>query len=720
MKNKISLISLLLLMLVIIIVLVSCIGDKDVHDIVITDGLKLEYELGEEPDFSLVLATVYYNDDTFINVGYDSLVFSEIDTMTPGSKILTISYDGFTIYKTVKVNDAEYTPDTMAVVKVSLPDALANFVASRDGFINKSNGYVVGDDNVFLFPLKILAMSPENIPVLVTSYTSYSEVYLEYSEFPLEGEELLKYVTIDETKHSFDFTEEAIGKTFEITTRPLDISDDKISKFTKRFTVTVVDGYNIYEAYELNYITNNSNGFSFSSVDASETRNQLQIVDDFLASEKNAVRPKDIASVILHNHLTIMPTDIPREFFLDKNRNNALYDIISIYNHTTTAAVPNFSIHGNYFSVFVYNLPNVIANGGNQDDGISNADLFSFIGPLALDKNYDHTQYSTTINNLYIADDNSTSSDGNKTEDSMLGLNCVTTSAQVMNFNNVKIEALLTSVIAHDDYLTINVTESKFMNSWHNHITLFSTNPTQSDSDEPLDKSLYPRLMLNVEKSIITKSGGPAIISMTSSPLANKNKNSGAEIYISDDSLVESWVTGTEPWFSAIDVGISMDFVLQNLIYPLDASLNKYNSSFLTERTITGETLTRRYFNIVLVNLILPDTSNGFGDIFQQLQGKTDIDGKFTIGDKEIFDMDDYVYDGKSYNFKNPVLSTVKENSSISNLILHTPSGGVAHTSAGDSLKIDTGSIAASKTNDYLTVFYLPMAFVLGNYHTTN
>ncbi len=717
MKKRIPII--LFLLSLILLSLTHCIGDRAVKDLIINEGLKLEYELGETPDFSGVIATVIYNDDSTEVVGYEDLVFGELDTLSPGSKPLTISYEDFVAYKTVTVNGVGYDPSQLSIVKVSLPNSLADFEASKDGFTNKSHGYVVGDDNNFYFSLKLLAISSDKIPQVVTSYTSVSQVYLQGSSKPLEGDELALFVSIDEEKNAFDFTEVAIGKTFTISTRPRDIAEDKISSFTKSFTVTVVDGYNIYNAYELNYITNSEDGFDFTEVYTDETRTQLQIVDDFLLNEKNATRPEKLSSMVIHNHLTIETTDIPREYFLDKNRAEGLLDNIAIFNHATTEQTPHFTIHGNYFSIYTYNLPTVIAEGGNQDDGISNSQLFRFAPAIDFDMNHNHTRFSVTLRNLHLADDNSTSSDENKTTESMLGLTAFKTYSQVINFKNIKVEAFLCTLIAEKDYQTINISECKLTNSWHNHISLISQNPVQEDADEPLDKSSYPRLTLNINKSVISKSGGPAIICQTRNPESNNNKNAGPDVYISDDSVVESWVTGSEAWFTSLDVGIKMDTVLQSLLYPLDDSLRKQGSSFITEKTITGEATPRRYFNLVLVNLFIPDLSNGFGDLFQQLQGKVDIDGRFTVGNKTILDMDDSVNGEKTYNYKNQTLSEVKENATASNLVLNTPSGGVAHTTFTNELKIDAGSIAADTTNNYLSVLYLSLNIVFGNYYST-
>ena len=113
---------------------------------------------------------------------------------------------------------------------------------------------------------------------------SHSEVKLLGEDAPLSGDELAKYVVINESKNSFDFTEEAIGKSFTISTRPKYGSEGKEEQLTKSLDVTIVDGYNIYKPYELNYVTN-STSFDFAAVDASEKRGQKDMVKDFLKNE---------------------------------------------------------------------------------------------------------------------------------------------------------------------------------------------------------------------------------------------------------------------------------------------------------------------------------------------------------------------------------------------------------------------------------------------------
>ena len=258
------------------------------------------------------------------------------------------------------------------------------------------------------------------------------------------------------------------------------------------------------------------------------------------------------------------------------------------------------------------------------------------------------------------------------------------------------------------------------MNSWQNHFFLNCGNNIQEDDEEPLDKSLYPRLTLNITKSLVSKSGGPAIIAVSKSPEARKNQHSGPNVNISEDSTVESWVTGKEAWFTAMDFGISADMIL-TILNGLESSLNGKNtlSSIQTDKTISvnGVNQTQKYMNIIMVNLLVPDMSGGLSGVLGEIQGKTDIDGKLTIGDTVVLNMDDHVRNGQTYKFENEALHQAKSEAKGSSLVLSTPSGGAAYTKAGDSLQVVGGDIKAGEDNEYLNVFYFTMGLVFGGYH---
>ncbi len=712
MKNK--LLILLSITLLLLLILSSCIGDLAVTDIKITGGMKLEYTLGEKPDFSSVTATVHYNDGSIKEVTGKDLTFGDIDTSTIGTKQLTVSYGGYTVNTTVTVVGKTLVSGGQIITAVSLPDSLALWEINKADFINKSYGYVVGADNPFYLTLKLSVYSAEGEKLDVTSYTSVSTVTLLGSDKPLNGDDLSEYVFIDEDKNSFDFTDAAIGKTFIIATRPKDVTEEDIAEMTKTLTVTVVDGYNIYEAYELNYITNNEDAFDFSDVDSSENRTQYEIVVDFLKNEKNVTHPGKIGGIVLHKNLIIETTDIPREYFLDKDRSKDLYDNFSIFDNATDKDYPSFTIHGNYFSVYSYDLPSIVALGyGNQTNQASNTSLFSFKCNAEKDKNFDHTKYSVNIENLMLVDDAPQSDNLQNSDKALLGIIGFKTHHQVINISNTKIQSFFISFMAETDYQTVNITECSFINSWQNHLQLASRNMIQDENDEPLSKDKYPRLTVNITKSKISQCGGPAIIILTESPEELRHKNSGPVVNISKDSVIESWVTGEEAWFESL--GIS---AIAQQVKNFDKKLQTIDSTFIKEevRLVNGKPTTFKLVNIIAVNLLVPDLSLSVGEIFGQIQGKVDIDGKLIYGNKVLIDMDDADNGNTTSGFTNPTISDLKAESS-GNHVLATPDGGIGCLGTNHPFEVVEGDLAAKSHDDFLTVYFYSMALVFGNYH---
>ena len=695
------------------ILLISCQGEKAVTSITITGGLKAEYNLNEKPDFSSVTALISYNDGTSEQVDAMKLIFGTLDTSSAGIRQLTVKYGGYTHNVQVTVKGEEFSGSgNYAIMGTYLPESIKMLETNKADFKNKGYGYVVGDDNPFYFTLTLAVIDLDTHEKKnVTSYTSASNVYLKGSDAPLADDELIKYVTIDEEANSFDFTEEAIGKSFKITTRPRDCEENKIATLTKSIEITVVDGYNVRYAWELNYLTNTD--FGYGLVIPNDSRTQSQIVDDFLLNEKGVTRPTELNAIVLHNDLVIKTTDIPSEYFLDKNRQKELYDYISVFNYESTEQNKTFMIHGNYFAIYSHELPTVVPDGyGNQTDSISEGQLFRFSVNVAKDMYFDHTQYSTTIKNLMLVDDDHKSDNIEDSNKAMLGLIAIKTQSQIVNLDNIKIKSYYISYFAEYDYQTVNISDSIFQNSWQNHIFLRPENPIQSEFDEPLDQALYPRLTLNVKSSTVTQSGGPAIISHQNNPSYLCNAYSGSKVDISSDCLIESWVTGEEAWFTSMRIGFAAE-----MIKNLNKLLLQENSSFITEKTmvVNGKETTFKAMNIVMVNLLVPDLSGGWEGILNQMYGTTDIDGKVTIGGKTVLDMDDCTKNGKKYNFKD---ITIAENKTADNHIFSSSAGDVAITNANGTMTELKGDISAKTDHDYLALYIYTLGIVLGDYHT--
>ena len=700
-------------LLILILALASCNGDRAVQRMTVLEGLKTEYSKDEVPDFSALKVLVEYNDGSSEEVTGDKLSVTGLNTGVIGESVVNISYNGYTISVSVTVGGTHAPTESYFVTSASLPDRLALWESNKTDFINKDHLYSVGDDNGFIFTLKLDAFTASGDKISVTKYTSASTVSLLGEETPLSGEELARYVTIDEEKNSFDFTEEAIGKSFTISTRPKDKLTGDEEDFTKSIDITVVNGYNIYKAYELNYLTN-AISLAFVDVDPSETRGQPEIVRDFLKNEKGVDMPEGISSLVLHDNMTLEVTDLPVEYFYQKNRQNDFYEYISLFCHENSEGSESLTIHGNYFAIYTHKLPGVVAQGvGNQDNAVSNANLFYFGVNAEMGRDYDFDRYSTTIKNLMLAGADPKSDNETTSKDSMLGLAAVMSRYQVMNVENANITSFFISIIADYDYQIVNITESNLHSAWQNHINLRSENFHQSPDDEPLPKDEYPRLTLNISKSVLTQCGGPAIIACTTLPTENRHKHSGVVVNVSEDSTVESWVTGEEAWFKAFGLA-SIATKIKEFDKPLTKDLG---SSFIKEeiRMVDGKQQTFRVVNFVMVNIMVLDISQDVNTLLNEvLLGASDVDGIFNVGDRTVLDMDDYIVDGKHQSYGNTAVNDIKNKNKATG-VFETPDGSVAYLSNG--LKTTKGDITASDENDYLAFYYGGMGFVFGDYH---
>ena len=697
----------ILLVLTTAILLTGCSGQKEIQSISL-DGLKTEYEIGETPDFSGVTATITYNDGSTKQATAAELQFGTIDTSTSGKKSLTVTYEKFTETFTITVKSEAVDPSGF-IVDVETPASLSSLSAKKDLFLNKEYGYVVGDDNPFFFKLKLTILDANNEIVEETNYTSFSQVYLDGTL--LKGDSLATYVTIDEENNSFDFTDAAIGKTFKLTTRPLDGVEGREEDMTRSLTVTVVNGLNIYEAWELNYITN-YNEFDFKG-EAGIDMTQVEIVDKFLAT-KGATRPEKLEGIVLHNDLTIEREDLPAEYFLDSNRDGEFWDYLSLFSHDNDSESKTFGVYGNYFTIYTYKLPNVCESGtGNQGDLVSNGQLFMFTRTLPKEnpETFDYSQYSFKMSNLYLKDDNPSSDNAEMAGRDMRGLIAMKLLHQVCDIENIRVEAFYISFFVNGDFTVANVNESKFYNSWQNHIYLWCDNRLQSANDEPLEN--YVPATLNITNSEVTKSGGPIIIAQSPNLDKPKQAKSGPRVSIDENTEIWTYVTGEEAWFKGMyATQIAQEIKALGYLFQRD-----FGSTYITQIGENGESSGGAVFmNILMVNLMSGT------DVAEVLAGTHDVDGTLDIAGTRYLDMDDSftatnIGTGLQVGYGNPYVANLIGNYAGQAPVFATATGGTAIYDGTNLTPVNPEGITVG---DYLAMFRNNMGIVLGYYHPEN
>lgn len=689
---------------------------RDIKQIFVNDAPSV-IKQGKELDVNEIKITVIYtNDDMEENIGVgNGLIVGHIDTSTSGEKTVTLSYKNKTLEIKINVIDQSGSGIT---VGVALPDS----ITAREGYKKNFRGnsyeyYIVGSANPYKLPLTIIQLNDKGEIVEPTGgYESVSWVYLGEGESKtlLEGDALATYVTINngENQNSFHFKGEAEGKVFTIKTAPADSPN-----MTKEHVVKVVDGYNVYDAKELNLITNKDD--EFTRPDTS-TFSQLDVVNTFLGNN-GIVRPSRLAGMVIHGNLNITENDLPDEYIEEYlPGKKGLYDFLSIFNHQVGAyeeeRLPggennpdSFYIYGNYYTISTYSIPSVAENGylGNSDS-VSNSQLFRFTvsDKVVYSGSFNSDAYTTNVYNLALRDNDPNSNDQTASERHMRGLIGVKTRLHNINYVQSNITAYFISFMTDGDHQTVNLNLVDFYNAWQNHLFTFGDNFIENNDQAPGTTAPHKPTTVNITNSRLAKCGGPVIIMQNKiynddGKFLARNVNSRTYVVTDEASELYSYVTGQEAWFIAY--GMTQ---LATQIMALDQPIvltSQYLSQAMQQNITSSFTTDAKISNVATMNLVVLNMQAGIA------LGKTDdIDGKFIVGDKTVMNMDD----GENL--------TVNMHPALNAAPLFQSSGADKVAYFDGSGLVGDGTNPEFYTGDYITLYYMGVAIVLEFYNPTN
>ena len=635
-------------------------------------------ELGQELNYEgLTVLITLSNGKTMNKTLADGVRvdLSKFDSTLAGNTYITASY--------ADVTSAEFAISVKYVEKdyyigsVELPESLVLRENAKKLFKDQNAPYVVGDDNPFIFKLTLLVFdSKTHKPRTdITDYVGVSEIYLDGKEIT-DPVELAKYVIIDEKTHGFDFSENAIGKTFTIKTRPLFVESDEVEDMTKEITVNVIDAYNVYTAAELNVITNYNGNYGINQ------HNQLTVVDNFLKNH-GIDRPATLNGIVLHNDIKLTTEDIPSEYlitltsyeydYVDKDGSTkhvvvpagskAFNDHFSVFRRQNTDKTP-FNFNGNYFTINSSALPCVAPKGqGENTDWNSATQLFKFevTDGIKYAADFSHTDYKVNIENLYMNDDDQTDNENANSLRHLLGLIGIKVAKAEYNVTNVNIHRFFISFFCDYDWLDVNIDKCDFYNSWQNHIMSWAENDLDDENSAP--RANHKAQTINITASRIAKCGGPVIIAASDVPYYPANTQSHADYNISADTEIYSYVTGQEAWFTA--VGATTTAAQIKAMNPLIAAGSSSQKGFITNLPKNGNT---EFINIIMINMVaMEDASNILGTT-------DDIDGSLTIGGNKVLDMNDPA-PGQLYG--NQMVAGMKASALGAAPILYSSAGGI-------------------------------------------
>lgn len=349
----------------------------DLLSIEVADGLEDEYVIYTIVDLDEVLVTANYaNGSTTIEGSELTFEPEELDTSEIGDYEITISYETKSVVWTYSV--VEYD----VIDSVSAPQFVVDYQANiatktskENEFMDREQGFVVGDDNIFKFFPRISAYDSDGVFMNVTAYHSVSIIKEKRGAewVTLSGTELEAIVAIDDFASTYDFTEQAIGKEFQLTVRPYGEKYATAAKYSTSFQFRVEDGYNVYTQDDLVHFNN------IADPTESERSWELNRWDAYRIA--NDITPLDVNGFFFQNDIDIEREKLPDGFFYmegdsdidltnDADRDfiiGSLRDNVDIY-HRDIASDEDFVFNGNYFNLDYSSLPYVVRVGDPQSE----------------------------------------------------------------------------------------------------------------------------------------------------------------------------------------------------------------------------------------------------------------------------------------------------------------------------------------------------------------
>lgn len=444
----------------------------------------------------------------------------------------------------------------------------------RTTFIKRDVAFLAGDDNAVSFKLVVQlgteydAEEDEFGRIYYGSWTfDYELKVLDNGEF-VAADKSLYVDSFDMVNAGVDFNEAAVGKTFKVKVFPRLLTakqQARLDEYAVEYEVSVVDGYNVYEAWELLYMDN--------STDAVCYNNYFHFWDEMKAEKEITYSPN---ALIIQADLALTAEDLPASFLWSdaderlsqsdsdyERAKGSLKDYSTLFFHSIEEN-GEFHIYGNLFSIDTSAIPVVVREDDNitaEGMCISHSQLFYI---------YSTATSESSIENLSIL--------GNapKVEDKQ------------------KAGGLIFAKIEGSKHLTQNVISSGFFITFFPNFTLDEYVVNQCKAYDGFNSFIYNWGSPNVtiKNSELIGCGGPIVI-QDHIHKGEENESVGAVVF--ENCTIESYVNGQEGWFTV--VGASS---LVPLIKQLDAIFNAAGKSFL--KTKTDGTNTYTYMNLIVVN----------------------------------------------------------------------------------------------------------------------
>lgn len=612
---------------------VACGGSYKMTDFVVnTATVDLEYEVGETVDFSTLEMYATYSDSSKEDVEVSAVRFyldgvditanlSKI-TETAGTKVVVVKYEtehGSSEKKlTVIVNEGKVEqpdePELIEINSYNKPTFLADYEAARANatndstasnfesvfFKNENDYYIVGDDNAFKFipeascygivdgELQMNVLS--NFVADTTAWIAVDGNYVELEKRATEDNAIYeyyyesnRYMTENSEKNEYTFSESALNSVLKISVIPdADVYayDDSVEAIGIEFKV--VDGYNIYSEKELCILDNSERtiwdgmkgelGLTGVSTNAVVLHQNTLLTEEAIPDALKYTLPDDYK--VVYKDVASGKTGAPEEFGLSRTYlwNSYLGDIYAIYEHTI-AEGEDFAFYGNYFELDMSKLPLVAAfdpTGVSGDstayygNDFSNTTFLHITGQEATvedaDENFSFFNLAVRGNakaEQLVIDD---ATEGTQGEKLVYGGGIILTKIRhtKAQYDNVRTYTCFISLFA-DPNSVVNYNHTKCYDSFQNAIYIWS------------------KADVTVTNSYFKRAGGPLIIMNHEDPEKENPEERIPQLYIDENSEVESYLAGSEVWFGVVGATSVVDEIkaMDALFNPLGKTILK-------------------------------------------------------------------------------------------------------------------------------------------------
>ncbi|MCD8209709.1 MAG: hypothetical protein LUC31_02705 [Coprobacillus sp.] len=386
---------------------------EEIDHLTLTSGeFDVSKQTSEESDFALNTSGLYTNsiNQNTIPEGTYSLSYS----LDYNGRVYSDSLFSITVASNFSgILEAEtfQQPDSIIKFLQNQQRVDSEDSESESNFIDYVDEYVVGDDNPFIYrpTLDLVPIGdssarhsyPNGYPAIVTVTYDGKELDLDNNE----------YVTFDSATFGFQFTSEAIGKSFTLSVFPKDFNADwsGLALQTQSLTVTVQDGYNVFKALDLGRMALSSGAdYYIDETNHTRTDNKGNYYVPFsnYMSEENILFVQDettgqahfekirydetwynflesrgetnlnaVNGIFLHDDMVITNNDLPSEFIIGEDEAKffgveyddmvgSLRDEVTIYDHQMEE---DFTLNGNLFDLDASHLKWAMTRHLNDD-----------------------------------------------------------------------------------------------------------------------------------------------------------------------------------------------------------------------------------------------------------------------------------------------------------------------------------------------------------------